>query len=160
READRALAGRSGRGSVPVGQTVSAVVAADGRLDEAGAIAVAAAHEGQPGEACVSVRHVRVHVAPARSHGYAGDRRTHHLAQLLFGHPVHSATTSTRSTMPIMAASTGAALRPSASPAARPSNTTRTFSLTPAPTPSTASIAGPRGESSGFSGCTRSSFAL
>ena len=40
--------------------------------------------------------------------------------------------------MPTIAASTGAAFLPSASPAARPSSTTSTFSCTPAPTPSTA----------------------
>src|SRR5215210_2294671 len=67
--------------------------------------------------------------------------------------------TSTRSMMPTIAASTGAPLRPSASPAARPSRTTSTFSRTPAPTPSTASSAVPRGVSSRFNGCTSSSLA-
>ncbi len=47
--------------------------------------------------------------------------------------------------MPMIAASTGAIFRPRASPAARPSCTTSTFSCTPAPTPSTARNAGPRG---------------
>src|SRR5947207_6242547 len=61
--------------------------------------------------------------------------------------------------MPTMAASTGAAFFPSASPAARPSSTTRTFSFTPAPTASTASSALPRGLSSGSIGCTSRSFA-
>src|SRR5258706_11231395 len=61
--------------------------------------------------------------------------------------------------IPTMAASTGAARRPSASPAARPSSTINTFSCTPAPTPSIASSAVPRGESSAFSGCTSISFA-
>ena len=60
--------------------------------------------------------------------------------ELLLGH----SSTSTESTMPIMAASTGAPFRPSASPAARPSITTSTFSCTPAPTESTASSAVPR----------------
>ena len=45
------------------------------------------------------------------------------------GHPLtRSGSTSTLSTIPITAASTGAALRPSASPAARPSITISTFS--------------------------------
>src|SRR5580765_795385 len=61
--------------------------------------------------------------------------------------------------IPTMAASTGAAFRFSASPAARPSRTTSTFSCTPAPTLSTASSATPRGVSSRFSGCTSNSFA-
>src|SRR6185436_908731 len=61
--------------------------------------------------------------------------------------------------IPTIAASTGAPFFPSASPAARPSSTISTFSSTPAPTPSTASSVDPRGESSGFSGCTSSSFA-
>src|ERR687897_3536179 len=46
---------------------------------------------------------------------------------------------STVSTMPTIAASTGAAFLPIASLAARPSRTMSTFSCTPAPTPSTAS---------------------
>src|SRR5215217_565982 len=61
--------------------------------------------------------------------------------------------------MPTIAASTGAPFLPSASPAARPSSTTSTFSLTPAPTPSTASSAWPRGVSSMFNGCTSISLA-
>src|SRR5438552_8930902 len=66
---------------------------------------------------------------------------------------------STRSMIPTTAASTGAAFLPSASPAARPSKTMSTFSLTPAPTLSTASSAVPLGVSSRFSGCTSRSFA-
>ena len=54
----------------------------------------------------------------------------------------------TESTIPMIAASTGAPFFPSASPAARPSSTISTFSSTPAPTPSTASSAVPRGVSS------------
>src|SRR6187431_3176167 len=59
----------------------------------------------------------------------------------------------------MIAASTGAPLRPSASPAARPSITIKTFSCTPAPTESTASSAVPRGASSSPTGWTSSSFA-
>ena len=47
--------------------------------------------------------------------------------------------------MPMIAASTGAALRRSASPAARPSITISTFSPTPAPTESIVSSGAPRG---------------
>src|SRR5262245_46954642 len=61
--------------------------------------------------------------------------------------------------IPTIAASTGAPFFPSASPAARPSRTMRTFSSTPAPTPSTANSVAPLGESSRLSGCTSSSFA-
>src|SRR5580765_6693027 len=61
--------------------------------------------------------------------------------------------------MPMTATSTGAPLRPSASPAARPSSTISTFSCTPAPTESTASSGVPRGVSSSEIGCTSSSFA-
>src|SRR5580765_3956564 len=61
--------------------------------------------------------------------------------------------------IPTIAASTGAPFFPIASPAARPSRTINTFSSTPAPTPSTANSATPRGVSSRFSGCTSSSFA-
>src|SRR5258705_9183057 len=61
--------------------------------------------------------------------------------------------------MPMTAASTGAPLRPSASPAARPSSTINTFSCTPAPTESTASSGAPRGVSSSEIGCTSSSLA-
>ena len=98
----------------------------------------------------------------SRSRGCPGrpavprDGVAHQRAQFLF-RDLHR--TSTWSMMPTIAASTGAAFRPSASPAARPSSTTSTFSCTPAPTPSTASSAAPRGVSSRFSGCTSSSFA-
>src|SRR6185436_1408129 len=61
--------------------------------------------------------------------------------------------------IPTIAASTGAAFLPSASPAARPSSTTSTRSFTPAPTPSIASRAVPRGVSSGLIGCTSRSLA-
>ena len=79
-----------------------------------------------------------------RRRAVPGDRVTHERPQFLLGH----STASTWSTMPMIAASTGAPLRPSASPAARPSITTSTFSCTPAPTESTASSAVPRGLSS------------
>src|SRR5215472_1791343 len=59
----------------------------------------------------------------------------------------------------MIAASTAAAFLRSASPAAFPSNTTSTFSPTPAPTESIASIVVPRGLSSSVSGCTSISFA-
>src|SRR5678815_1135888 len=59
----------------------------------------------------------------------------------------------------MIAASTGAALRSSVSPAARPSITTRTFSWTPAPTESTANSGVPRGLSSRPTGCTSRSLA-
>ena len=74
----------------------------------------------------------------------ARDGVAYQRAQFLFGHSC----TSTLSTMPMMAASTGAPLRPSASPAARPSSTISTRSVTPAPTESTASSVAPRGVSS------------
>src|ERR1700687_4069475 len=70
-----------------------------------------------------------------------------------------AASISTWSTIPMMAASTGAAFWPIASPAARPSSTIRTLSRTPAPTPSTASSDAPRGVSSRFRGWTSSSLA-
>ena len=61
-------------------------------------------------------------------------------------HPRSYASPGSRraSTMPMIAASTAAALRPSASPAALPSITTSTLSPTPAPTASIASSAVPR----------------
>src|SRR3954469_25289474 len=65
----------------------------------------------------------------------------------------------TVSMMPMIPASTGAPFRPRVSAAARPSSTTSTFSSTPAPTPSTASSALPRGVSSRLSGCTSISLA-
>src|SRR5688572_21644803 len=61
--------------------------------------------------------------------------------------------------IPTIAASTGAALRPSASPAAFPSITTSTRSPIPAPTESMASSGPPRGAPSGPCGWTSSSFA-
>src|SRR5918997_236904 len=61
--------------------------------------------------------------------------------------------------IPTIAASTGAALRPSASPAAFPSITTSTRSPMPAPTESMASSGPPRGAPSGPCGWTSSSFA-
>src|SRR5437762_5796853 len=83
--------------------------------------------------------------------GFADER-----AQFLFVH-VDDSTTSTLSTIPTMAASTGAAFFPMASLAERPSSTMSTFSPTPAPAPSTASSSPPRGVSSRLSGCTSSS---
>src|SRR5947208_37600 len=77
-------------------------------------------------------------------------------AEFLFVH-LDDSTTSTLSTIPTMAASTGAAFCPMASLAERPSSTMSTFSPTPAPAPSTASSSPPRGVSSRLSGCTSSS---
>src|SRR5262245_24797409 len=96
-----------------------------------------------------SCRHVRSRTMQMPLDGFA-----HEYPQFLL---VHSK--STRSTMPTIAASTGAAVFPIASPAARPSSTISTFSSTPAPTPSTASNSAPRGVSSSVSGWTSSSFA-
>src|SRR3954471_21721241 len=59
----------------------------------------------------------------------------------------------------MIAASTAAALRPSASPAALPSMTTSTRSPTPAPTASIASSVVPRCVPSSVSGCTSISLA-
>src|SRR5260221_2714608 len=81
------------------------------------------------------------------------DRLTDEHADLVFIHDGRS----TISTMPTMAASTGAAFLPMASLAERPSSTISTFSPTPAPAPSTASSSPPRGLSSSVSGCTSSS---
>src|SRR5205809_697206 len=77
-------------------------------------------------------------------------------AEFLFVH-LDDSTTSTLSTIPTMAASTGAAFFPMASLAERPSRTMSTFSPTPAPAPSTASSSPPRGVSSRLRGCTSSS---
>src|SRR5262249_33985447 len=139
---------REAAASVAVRLAVTAVVAADGRLDEARAIAVAALRKGQPSMAGVhtdvdfGLERVRQR-HPARE-DVADDR-----AQLLVVPQISAGpSTCTSSMMPTIAASTGAALRPSASPAARPSSTMSTFSDTPAPTPSTASSADPRGASS------------
>src|SRR5262245_5837685 len=136
---------------------VAAVIAHDGGFDDAGTRFLCAG------------RHVECPVTwmPEEGRGFEGSQirglRTVHtgnrlpdeLPQFLFGHSC----TSTASTIPTMAASTGAPLRPSASPAARPSMTTSTFSCTPAPTESTASSAVPRGASSSPIGCTSSSLA-
>src|SRR5215510_10195782 len=136
--------------------TVAAVIAHHRRLDDAGAFGV-----GAGGNLERKVRRVRK-VQPVRlvrgcdraalDPGY---RLTHHHAELVVGH----SWISTLSMMPTIAASTGAALRPSASPAARPSSTISTFSVTPAPTESTASSGVPRGLSSSVTGCTSNSFA-
>src|SRR6187399_3568351 len=96
----------------------------------------------------------------------AGDGIAHERAQFGVGHArppvtVASAGSSrvTSSMIPTIAASTGAAFRRRASPAARPSITTSTFSPTPAPTESIVSNGTPRGVPSSASGCTSSNFA-
>ena len=125
-----------------VGLTVAAVIAHHGRLDEAGSIGVGARGQREHAVARVEVKE--------RGGGWSGSRHlaavssdsvSYKIPQFLLRH----GTRSTVSMMPITAASTGASLRPSASPAARPSMTIRTFSWTPAPSASTASTAVPRG---------------
>src|SRR5687768_18378350 len=113
-----------------VGRAVAAVVAHDGRLDQAGAVAVGTngQHEHamtrvlvrEPDRAGAGIRSGSRSLPHRMSHNSVTDER----AQFGLGHSL----TSTRSTMPTIAASTGAPFRPSASPAARPSMTIRTFS--------------------------------
>src|SRR4051812_36682604 len=121
---------------------VAAVIAAHAGLDEARAV-------GRR-EVVLVVARMRAGVEQRRrirSHGRLGrgtearDRLAHEGAQRVFVH----ALTSTASMMPIIAASTAAAFFPSASPAALPSITTRTFSPIPAPTESIASSVVPLG---------------
>ena len=98
--------------------------AADGGLDQTGAIAVAAAGERQQEVARVGARQhcVRIDVAP-RTRPPCDDV-TYDCAQLVVGHGI----TSTVSMIPTIAASTGAPFFWSTSPAARPSSTISTFS--------------------------------
>ena len=141
-------------GLVAVGLAVAAVIAHHRGLDDAGAVGVGAGRHGEhpvawrggerpPGparERCARSR--RLDTVPGdRAHGRAAP------VVKLLPSPLRAceAGTSTVSMMPTTAASTGASLRPSASPAARPSMTIRTFSCTPAPSASTARIAVPRG---------------
>src|SRR5690242_8883792 len=110
---------------MPVSLAVAAVVAGNAGLDEARpvrrrqVVGVVARMCGERDErrrvGCGRVRRARVD---------ARDGLPYERAQSVFVH----ALTSTASTMPMIAASTAAALRPSASPAALPSMTTSTFS--------------------------------
>jgi hypothetical protein len=103
------------------------VVAADGRLDQAGTIAIAAARQWKECMARVVAekrRNGRGVVSRALAADSAPHRFPNDLPQLVFPHDC----TSTLSMIPTIAASTGAAFRPSVSPAARPSTTTSTFS--------------------------------
>lgn len=103
------------------------MIAADGRLDQAGTIAVAAARDWKERVARVLAENghnrrvvaTRALPADSTSHRFPDD-----FPQLVFRHDC----TSTLSMIPTIAASTGAAFRPSVSPAARPSTTTSTFS--------------------------------
>src|SRR4030095_13889688 len=145
---------------------VAAVIAHDRRLDDAGAFGVGAGRDGEREVRGVirQVQQVRG-VQWVRKGGlvwgcdrgalHPGNRLTHHRAEFVVGH----SWISMLSMMPTMAASTGAPLRPSASPAARPSSTISTFSRTPAPTESMASSGGPRVLSSSVTGCTSNNFA-
>src|SRR5579872_73462 len=126
---------------------VPAVIAGDARLDEARAIRrrqrVLVVAGGQMDQAR-RVRHGELGGPRLDAADHVADER----AERLFVQRVRLGThacTSTASTMPTIAASTAAPLRPSASPAALPSNTTSTFSPTPAPTESIASMVVPRG---------------
>src|SRR5690242_12805358 len=151
---------------MPVALAVVAVVAGHAGLDEARVadvderdvdVVARVAHGRDRGDG----RRGRLDVAPGR------EPATHGLAdQILQLRLVHDALPAsapasivTRSTMPTIAASTGAAVRRSAAPAARPSITTSTSSPTPAPTESTASSGAPRSVPSGACTCTSSSFA-
>src|SRR5215510_10294725 len=117
-----------------VSLAVSAVVARDSRLDDAGTvrrrqIVLVVARMGGDME---QPRRIAPGDLPRlHSRNCVADE----LAQRLFVHAV----TSTVSMIPTMAASTAASFRPSAIPAALPSITTSTFSPTPAPTESIAS---------------------
>src|SRR6516164_8845259 len=135
---------------MPVRLAVPAMIAADARLDEAGTI------RGRQGVLKLArmgrtMRPVCLWLAAGTGFNPV-DGVAHEGAERLFVQGRAHAYTSTESTMPMMAASTAAALRPSASPAALPSKTTSTFSPTPAPTESIASIVVPRGFSSSVSG--------
>src|SRR5712691_10763892 len=117
---------------------VAAVIAHHGGFDDAGAFLVGAGLHREYRVARVSVRRVQPAFAlcvSAVRRSFSGggkdppyrggcphtaDRLTHELPQFLLGHSC----TSTLSMMPMTAASTGAAFRPRASPAARPSMTT------------------------------------
>src|ERR1041385_2799919 len=113
--------------------TVPAMIAPDARLDEARSVRrrqrvlVVARVRGEMDQ----VRRIRRRLltgARLDPPDHVADER----AQGVFVHRAH-AWISTKSMMPTIAASTAAPLRRSASPAALPSNTTRTFSPTPAP---------------------------
>jgi len=103
---------------------VPAMITTHGRLDQAGAVAVAAGKEREAFVTGVASLGRRL---SGRHDGLGlqmpGDRVAHQVAK--FG-VIH--TTSTESTMPMTAVSTGTAFLFSTSPAARPSSTMSTFS--------------------------------
>ena len=101
----------------------------DGRLDQAGTVAVAVAAARQWKERMARVlaakgRNERCVIPRALAADSAPNRFPDDFPQLVFRHDC----TSTASMIPTIAASTGAAFRPRVSPAARPSTTTSTFS--------------------------------
>ncbi len=111
-----------------VGLTVTAVIAHDRRFDDARAFR--AGWHRELSEACGNPSALRL-PAEARIASEGGsvpelprDRLAHQRPHFLICHSV----TSTLSMIPMIAASTGAAFLPSASPAARPSITTSTLS--------------------------------
>src|SRR5687767_13783935 len=87
-----------------VRQTETAVVAADGGLDQTGPIAVAAASERQQKVARVAARQIQVGIDSGPRTRPPGDDVTHDRSQLVVGH----GSTSTISMIPTIAASTGA----------------------------------------------------
>jgi hypothetical protein len=109
--------------------TVTAVIAHDRRFDDAGTLG--ARGHCELSEACGNSSALRL---PADASAFASgggslpelprNRFAYQRSQFLVCHAV----TSTLSMIPTIAASTGAAFLPSASPAARPSITTRTLS--------------------------------
>jgi hypothetical protein len=103
------------------------VIAAYRRLDQTGAVAFAASRDRQQRVAGVRVIERRRGVQRAGGGSVIDvprDGLAYERSHLLLCHGARS----TSSTMPMMAASTGAAFVPSTSPAARPSSTTSTFS--------------------------------
>ena len=117
--------------SVAVRLAVAAVVARHGGLDDARPVRVGAGGNGKQRVAGVLTIDGECAAGAAAAGASPRDRprgaRSRHARARAA--PVRSCrSTSTLSTMPMIAASTGAPLRPSASPAARPSITTSTFS--------------------------------
>src|SRR5262245_65965425 len=139
---------------MPVALAVVAVIAANAGFDDTGVVDVDDVHEDRVTgmvdcrRDCSGVADEPARFGLGRCAGRTGaemsrDSITDQGAKLELVHGVSF--NVTRSTMPMIAASTGAALRRSASPAARPSITISTRSPTPAPTESMVRSGVPRG---------------